>query len=69
LTGEFNPLEPVGGLVQNNRVPVIDLAQEWRWQPGTERIDPIKIDIEGGKTAFLKAHSSFIRGVGAVLTE
>jgi len=69
LTGEFNPLLLVGGRVQKIKVPVIDLAQEWRRHFGAERIDLIKIDIEGAEIAFLKAHSSFLKGVGAVLIE
>jgi len=69
LTGKFNPLMPVGGRVQKIKVPVIDLSQEWRRHFGAARIDLIKIDIEGAEIAFLKAHTSFLKGVGAVLIE
>lgn len=69
LTGNFNPLVPVGGRVQKIRVPVIDIAREWQRHFGDERIDLVKIDIEGSEIAFLKTHASFLAGVGAVLIE
>lgn len=69
LTGEFNPLVPVGGQVRKIRVPVIDLAQEWGRHFGDERIDLLKIDIEGAEIAFLKAHSAFLKRVDALLIE
>jgi len=69
LTGEFNPLVPVGGRVEKIKVLVIDLAQEWRRHFGDERIDLLKIDIEGAEITFLKAHSSFLKGVAAVVIE
>jgi FkbM family methyltransferase len=69
LTGEFNPLLPPRGRVRKIRVPVIDLAVEWRRQFGDRRIDLIKIDIEGAEIAFLKAHPSFLARTDAILLE
>jgi FkbM family methyltransferase len=69
LTGEFNPLVPVGGRVQKIRVPVIDLAGEWGRHFGDERIDLLKIDIEGAEITFLKGHTAFLKQVDAVLIE
>jgi hypothetical protein len=69
LSGVFNPLMPVVGRVQKIKVAVIDIAHEWQRRFGDERIDLVKIDIEGGEIPFLKAHSSFLDRVGAVLIE
>jgi FkbM family methyltransferase len=69
LTGEFNPLVPVGGRVQKIKVPVIDLTREWERHFGDQRVDALKIDIEGAEIAFLKAHSEFLKRVDAILIE
>ena len=63
LTGDFNPLIPVGGRVRKIKVPVVDLDQEWRRFFGDERIDLLKVDIEGAEIPFLKAHGALLEKV------
>jgi FkbM family methyltransferase len=69
LSGVFNPLVPFVGRVRKIKVTVIDIAHEWQRRFGDERIDLLKIDIEGGEIPFLKAHSLFLVRVDAVLIE
>ncbi len=69
LTGRFNPLVPVGGRVRTIKVPVVDLAGEWRQRFGDDSVDLLKVDIEGGEIQFLESHSAFLERVHAILIE
>jgi FkbM family methyltransferase len=69
VMGRFNPRFPVGGAVRKIRVPVIDIIQEWRKNFDGDRVDILKIDIEGAEVGFLKDHSSFLAIVDAVVVE
>jgi FkbM family methyltransferase len=67
--GRFNPRVPVGGRVRTIKVPVVDLSREWRLHFGDERVDLLKIDIEGGEIEFLESHFEFLERVRTVLIE
>jgi FkbM family methyltransferase len=69
ISGNFNPLVPVGGRVEKIKVPVVDLDQEWRRYFGDERIDLLKVDIEGAEIPFLTSHRALLEKVGAILIE
>jgi FkbM family methyltransferase len=69
VTGIFNPLVAVGGEVRKIRVPVVDIAREWHNLFGSQRIEILKVDIEGAEVEFLKSHTSFLELVDAILIE
>jgi FkbM family methyltransferase len=68
-SGRFNPFVPVGGRVRRIKVPVVDLAREWRLRFGDEPIDLLKVDIEGAEVEFLESHGVFLEGVRSILIE
>ena len=68
-TGRFNPLVPVGGQVRTIKVPVVDLAREWRRFFGDEPVDLLKVDIEGAEVEFLESHTPFLESVRTILIE
>ncbi|MGD0885157.1 MAG: FkbM family methyltransferase [Thermodesulfovibrionales bacterium] len=50
-------------------MPVLELPEEWdRFFPG-ERVDMLKIDIEGAEIDFLQSHSSFLKRVDSIVIE
>lgn len=69
LSGMFNPLLPVGGKYKQIRVPVIRLPEEWDTIFPGERINLLKIDIEGAEIEFLQSHSQFLELVDAIVIE
>lgn len=69
LSRNYNPLVPVVGESRKIRVPVLAVSEEWnRLFPG-ERVNLLKIDIEGAEVQFLQGQSAFLRQVDAVLIE
>lgn len=69
MSGRFNPRTPVAGKVEKIRVPVVDIDREWRRHFGDERVDLLKVDIEGAEVPFLRAHAVFLEKVDAILIE
>ncbi len=69
LSGRFNPLVPVGGKSQRIRVPLLDLPEEWNLIFPGDRVDLLKIDIEGAEMDFLQSHASFLERVDAIVME
>jgi FkbM family methyltransferase len=69
VSGKFNPLVPLGGESTKIRVPMLEFPDEWESVFSNERVDLLKIDIEGAEVDFLRSHSSFIKQVDAIFIE
>jgi FkbM family methyltransferase len=69
LSGKFNPLIPTGGKCQKIKVPFIELPEAWDRFFSTERVNMLKIDIEGAEIDFLRSHSSFLERVDSIVIE
>jgi FkbM family methyltransferase len=51
------------------RIPIIEVGELWRQHFGQQRVDLLKIDIEGSEEAFLKNETEFLRQVDAIVME
>ena len=69
VSSGFNPAIALGGDVVKIQVPVIDIEMEWRKHFGGDRVDLVKIDIEGSEIDFLNAHEQFLQRVDSILIE
>ena len=69
VSGDFNPWVAVGGKVERVKVAVINLAAEWARHFPNERVNLLKIDIEGAEAGFLRSNASFLTCVDAILIE
>lgn len=69
VTGAFNPRFAVGGKVERVKVSVVNLAAEWARQFPNQRVNLLKIDIEGTESEFLRSHADFLSCVDAILIE
>ena len=69
ISGRFNPLVNIGGQCRRIRVPVLELPEEWDRIFPDDRVNLLKIDIEGAEIDFVRSHSSFLERVDAIVIE
>ncbi len=67
LTGEFNPLVPVGGRVQKIRVPVVNLAREWERHFGDARVEALQDRHRRGRDRILEGPFGVLEAGGCDL--
>ena len=68
VSGDFNPIIPVGGDVLKIKVAVVDVAREWEAFANAP-IDLLKVDIEGGELKFLRSNQRLLSQVRSIVLE
>jgi len=51
------------------RIPIVEVGKSWRQHFGEQRVDLLKIDIEGSEETFLSNETEFLRQVDAIVLE